>query len=97
MTATRKCGSCGATNVGAMDRCMLCGAPLEVPAPTEAEALEAFAEAAACRNCGAVLKEDAQFCTACGTPTAAPDTCSSCGAELRPGKAFCASCGARVG
>ncbi|MCC7426462.1 MAG: zinc ribbon domain-containing protein [Alphaproteobacteria bacterium] len=80
---------CGASNIGAQGRCLLCDAPLPAPSAT-------------CDRCGAELRPGARYCVTCGaavaqvpagTPRREPGTCPACGAALRPGTRFCTRCG----
>ena len=66
------CPSCGASNLGIQERCLLCGAAL--PATDAASVVQSHGETAgsesACRVCHAILKPGVRFCTACGAPVA---------------------------
>ncbi len=66
------CPSCGATNVGVQEKCLICGAML--PASDAVRIVQSRGEPSSvgpsCSNCGADLKPGNRFCTKCGTPVA---------------------------
>jgi hypothetical protein len=61
----RTCGSCGWTNVGPMDACLHCAAPL-APAATTPDAA-AVPASRFCPTCGAPTVSGDRFCGRCGT------------------------------
>ena len=86
MATSRKvvCSSCGATNMGVQESCMICGVRLPdvqqasaytiTPQPPGAVATPAAPAAVSapaerlCSHCGARLPETGRFCIECGTP-----------------------------
>ena len=106
MVATRKvvCTSCGATNFGVQEACMICNAALpDVAVADAAPGTPTQAIERLCTHCGARIGEGVRFCVECGTPVEAtppapPATpvCSNCRAALSPGARFCVNCGTPV-
>ena len=108
-TRTVVCTSCGATNMGVHESCMICGTllPDAQQAPAAAYTMTPQPPAAAaerlCTHCGARLPQQGRFCVECGTPadaappsTPAAAVCANCRAELSPGSRFCVNCGTPV-
>jgi len=98
------CGNCGATNIGAYNKCMICGASLPEgvaqtpreaqPTPSPTPPGPAAEQAAlACQNCGAPLEAGAKFCVRCGTSVTSNATPQAV-APAAPAPAACRNCGA---
>jgi RNA polymerase subunit RPABC4/transcription elongation factor Spt4 len=100
------CGNCGATNVGAQNKCMLCGAALpegvaETPWQAQPAASPptptppAVPAASACANCGASLEAGAKFCVRCGSAVTIAAT-PQAAAPAAPTPVACRNCGAAL-
>lgn len=79
------CPRCGADNDPSAQRCVSCGCPLQMAAPTAPGG-------STCPQCAAPVAPGAAFCANCGMRLGGL-TCERCGEQLRPGIKFCPRCG----
>jgi len=89
----RVCPTCGATNIGSHEACLLCQAMLLPLVDPSAEG--------SCPQCGEAVPLGGKFCEHCGASLASEPSkdalfCAQCGKEAVPGQGFCPNCGAAL-
>jgi GT2 family glycosyltransferase len=104
----RECPSCGATNVGEHDHCLICQASLtSVQVETQVQPTQPAERRCTNPQCGQIVPEGKKFCTLCGTPVAdgvrgagppelVEQNCPKCSQIVPEGKKFCTACGTPV-